>query len=91
MIPRVPHPWRPGPYPYDLLEAAGLTPLSTHVEILDGSMRLMAEGKMTAEMRLAWDEVRTFPRRLATDFFLYNAALCEAEAVAREALRRLEG
>ena len=84
MIPRIPHPWHPGPYPYDVFAGTGLSPRSSHAEVLDSAFRLQAEGKMTHDLRRAWDEIRAVPRRLATDFFLYNPALSDPAELLRE-------
>ncbi|HSS52637.1 MAG TPA: hypothetical protein VLX28_27150 [Thermoanaerobaculia bacterium] len=62
-----------GRFPYEVLAGAGVTPDSTIREILDASFDLMAQGRMTAETRQAWDELRLPSRRLVVDFFLYTA------------------
>jgi hypothetical protein len=89
MIPRIPHPWSPGKYPHEALDGTGITPQTPHAEVLDASLRLMKAGQMTPELRAAWDEVRYPARRLATDFFLYDPALCDPERLVEDALRRL--
>lgn len=73
-----------GVFPYDALEAAGITPMSTQTEVLDASYDLMAEGLMTTEVRRAWDELRLLPSRLLVDLFLYPLDL-QAELVATHA------
>ena len=57
----------------------GLPPQSSHEEVLDIALQLQAEGKMTPEIRLAWDEIRTIDKRLAIDFFLYNPTLVDPD------------
>lgn len=64
-----------GPFPYDALAPAGITPDSTTREILDASFDLMVQGRMTPEVRQAWDELRRVPQRLVIDFFLYPVDL----------------
>ena len=72
-----------GPFPYDVLAAAGLTPHSTMREVKDASFVLMARDAMTPEVRAAWDELRLTPRRLLADFFLYPTDLpAEADPAA---------
>jgi hypothetical protein len=68
-----------GPFPYDSLAPAGITPDSTTREILDASFDLMAQGRMTPEVRQAWDELRRIPQRLVVDFFLYPVDVPEKE------------
>jgi hypothetical protein len=86
-------PW-PGEFPYESLnrrlrEAGhpGLNTSSTAKEIKDALFDLMAVGIVSAEARLAWDELRLPERRLVLDFFMYafetgeesiwSDALCE--------------
>lgn len=64
-----------GRHPYDVLADAGITPDSTLREILDVSFDLMGQGRMTVEVRQAWDELRLVSRRLVVDFFLYPVDL----------------
>jgi hypothetical protein len=89
VIPRFPHPWAPGTYPYDSFVGTGITPESSHATVLDGAFHLQAAGTLSQEIRRSWDEIRTLSRRLATDFFLYNPEWCEATGPAQEALRLL--
>jgi hypothetical protein len=56
--------------PYELLAAGGMTPASSHSEVLDRAFDLQASGDFSPEMRQAWDVVRTPSQRLAADFFL---------------------
>jgi hypothetical protein len=76
----------PGCFPYDALAPAGITPGSTQREVLDASFELMAQGRMTAEARQAWDELRRVPRRLAVDFLLYPVDLRREIERARQVL-----
>lgn len=73
-----------GPFPYEALALAGITPDSTQRHILDASFDLMAEGLMTPERRQAWDELRLVSRRLVVDFFLYPVDLPAAADGDRE-------
>lgn len=91
MIPRLPGPWSPGPYPYDVFVGTPITPLASHAEVLDASLLLQAEGRMTQAVRLAYDRLRTLPERLATDFFLYNPDLADPEQLARKAVAEAKG
>lgn len=75
-----------GPFPYDVLGRAGITPAASLQEVLGASFTLMEQGGMTAEERQAWDELRLLPRRLLVDFFLYELELDKAAADARKAL-----
>lgn len=87
MIPRFPHPWLSGRYPYEVFEGTGITPQSRHGELLDRALELQAEGLMTPEVRKAYDCLRPPQERLAVDFFLFNPELCDPDALCREALR----
>lgn len=76
-----------GPFPYDALVGVGITPESTMPEILDASFDLMANGQMTPEVRLVWDDLRIADRRMIVDFFLYQIDLGQELSRTREALR----
>lgn len=65
----------PGRFTYGALEEAGIGPGSTMAEILDASYELMARGRMTPEVRRAWDELRRPAGRLVVDFLLYDLDL----------------
>ena len=58
------------PPPYEVIAGAGITPRSTHEEVLDRALEMQAQGRFTSEMRVAWDQVRIPQQRLAIDFFL---------------------
>ncbi len=79
MIPRIPHPWAPGPFPYDVFAGTPITPAATHDEVLDASLKLMADGTLNSDTRPAFDALRLIESRLATDFFLYNPDLAAPE------------
>jgi hypothetical protein len=64
-----------GPFPYDVLAIASITPESDMKAVREASYDLMSQGLMTAEARQAWDELRLVPRRLFVDFFLYPVDL----------------
>ncbi len=90
MIPRLSHIWCPGPYPYDLFVGTSLYPGAPHSAVWDVSEKLQIEGKLTPEVRLAWDELRCLPNRLAIDFFLYNPQLADDPLVlAQKAVQQL--
>jgi hypothetical protein len=91
MIPRIAHPWSPGTYPYEALAGAAITPASSHAAVLDGVIPLQAAGTFSQDMRRAWDELLSLPRRLAIDFFLFNPDWCEPENPTGAALRQLAG
>ncbi|MDJ1137447.1 hypothetical protein [Streptomyces iconiensis] len=61
-----------GPYPYDVLAPAGVTPETTHADMQDVSFELMTRRMMTPETQTAWNELRTVPRRLRADLVLYD-------------------
>jgi hypothetical protein len=71
-----------GPFPYDALAPAGITPAASMKQVVDASFDLMAQGAMSPEVREAWDQLRIPRRRLFVDFFLYDVDL--REEVARE-------
>lgn len=89
MTPRVQHPWPAGRYPYEVFEGTGVTPRTPLGALLDRALELEAEGKMTPELRVAYDAIRPAADRLATDFFLFNPDLCDPAALAQDALRIL--
>lgn len=64
-----------GLFPYDALNAVGITPASSMKEIMDASFELMVQGLMTPEIRQAWDQLRFPEKRLFVDFFLYQVDL----------------
>lgn len=61
-----------GIFPYDALACVGITPYSTMKEVIDASFELMAQNRMTPEVRAAWDHLRIKQKRLLVDFFLYQ-------------------
>lgn len=87
MVPRIPHPWCPDAYPYEVLEGTGITPQSSHAVVLDVSLELQAADKMSPAVRRAWDRVRTPAERLVTDFFLYHPELSLPDEFVRQAWR----
>ena len=78
-----------GPFPYDVLAAAGITPESSMKEVMEASFDLMSQGMMTPEVRRAWDELRLTPRRLFVDFFLYQVDLMAEIDQASEQLEQV--
>lgn len=60
-----------GGFPYDVLAAEGITPASTHQEIINLPFRLMREHRYTRSVQLAHDELRQLHRRLVLDFLMY--------------------
>jgi hypothetical protein len=91
VIPRVPHPWPVGKYPYDVFAGTGITPRTSRDELLELALELQASGAMSPEMRIAYDAIRPAAERLATDFFLYNPELCDPASLANEAMNLLNG
>jgi hypothetical protein len=89
MIPRVPHSWLSGGFPYEVLEATKICPQSTHKEVLDESFELQRSAAMSQEIRRAWDQVRTPAERLAIDFFLYNPYFSRMDDAVDRQLRTL--
>lgn len=74
----------PEPHPYDLLAEVGVTPTSSHREVLDVSFVLMERGALPPAVRAAWDELRNLERRLAIDFFLYDLQPADVDEVPDE-------
>jgi len=83
MIPRIPHPWHPGEYPYHVFEGTGVSPQTTHDGLLDASLQLQAEDRLD---RSAFDALRTQGARFVTDFFLYNPELADPLAAVEDLL-----
>ncbi|APY85771.1 hypothetical protein DCW30_26675 [Streptomyces alfalfae] len=69
---------REGPFPYDALAPAGVTPWTTHADMRDVSFELLARHLMTPVTQQAWDELRGVRRRLLVDLLLYDVDM-EAE------------
>lgn len=62
-----------GPFPYDVLAEAGITPDSTQREVADEApFTLMTSGLLTPRAQRALDELRDPQRRLVADFLLYD-------------------
>ncbi|MFD5749672.1 hypothetical protein [Streptomyces sp. NPDC127033] len=70
-----------GPFPYDELTVAGVTPDTTHAAMADVSFDLMTRRLMNARTQNAWHELRDLRRRLLADVLLYD--IDPAEEVAR--------
>jgi hypothetical protein len=65
-----------GPFPYDELAAAGITPDSTQREVADEApFTLMTLGLLTTRAQRAVEELRDPQRRLVADFLLYDIDL----------------
>ncbi|MBW5424465.1 hypothetical protein GKQ77_23365 [Streptomyces sp. BG9H] len=64
-----------GPFPYDALAPAGVTPWTTHAEMRDVSFELLARHLMTPVTQQAWDELRGVRRRMLVDLLLYDVDL----------------
>lgn len=64
--------WDGGPFPYDALAAADVTPWTTHAALQDVSFELLARHLMTPVTQRAWDELRSVRRRLLVDLLLYD-------------------
>jgi len=63
-----------GGFPYDTLAAEGITPDSTHQEVIDLPFRLMRHGRYSLPVQLAHDELRQLSRRLVLDLLMYPGA-----------------
>lgn len=87
MIPRLPGPWHPGAYPYEVFADTSLTPSASHAAILRGSGELQQLGRMNLSDRVAFDRLRIPAERLAVDFFLYNPDLADPQSLAESALQ----
>jgi hypothetical protein len=59
-----------GPFPYDVLAPAGVTPHMTHRRMQEVPFDLLAQG-MPPGTQKAWDELRSVRRRLLVDLVLY--------------------
>ncbi|MFC9428330.1 hypothetical protein [Streptomyces sp. NPDC056987] len=70
-----------GPFPYNELTVAGVTPDTTHAAMADVSFDLMTRRLMNARTQNAWHELRDLRRRLLADVLLYD--IDPAEEVAR--------
>ncbi|WP_223777495.1 hypothetical protein [Streptomyces sp. 135] len=77
-----------GPFPYDALAPAGVTPWTTHAEMRDVSFELLARHLMTPVTQQAWDELRGVRRRLLVDLLLYDVDVTEELPVAAAELDR---
>ncbi|MFI0409329.1 hypothetical protein [Actinomadura sp. 3N508] len=90
IIPRGSGAW-PGPFPYDVLACAGVTPDTSHAAMQDVPFDLLARRAMTPEAQQAWNELRTVRRRMLADLMLYDADpaadLAAARAEVEAALR----
>jgi hypothetical protein len=74
-----------GPFPYDELAPAGITPQSSHDQVVnDAPFTLMTSGLLTARSQRALDELRDLERRLVVDFLLYDVDLPAEIARARQ-------
>jgi hypothetical protein len=69
--------WRGGPFPYSALQAAGITPASTHREVMDSSFSLMETDSFDEDARNAWDSLRLLERRLWVDLLLLEGSPSE--------------
>ncbi|GDY31983.1 hypothetical protein [Gandjariella thermophila] len=76
-----------GPFPYDALAPAGITPRSTQAEVEDASFTLMTRRLMNPVTQKAWDELRDVRRRLLADFLLYDVDPADFDE-ARQHVRR---
>ncbi|MFE2942044.1 hypothetical protein ACFXKG_23790 [Streptomyces sp. NPDC059255] len=75
-----------GPFPYDELTVAGVTPDTTHAAMADVSFDLMTRRLMNARTQNAWHELRDLRRRLLADVLLYDIDPAEEVARARAEL-----
>lgn len=64
-----------GPYPYEVLAAAGVTPEFTQAEIGKLTFTLMRTRQMNTRTQQAWHELRKPDRRLLADLLLYPVDL----------------
>lgn len=72
-----------GPDPYEELASVGVTPATTHEELLDASFALLRARKMNPGIRRALDELRMIDRRLFVDLLRYNVDLAAEIAAAQ--------
>ncbi|HEX3790981.1 MAG TPA: hypothetical protein VHW44_24165 [Pseudonocardiaceae bacterium] len=77
-----------GPYPYDALAPAGVTPAYSHAQMAEVSFTLMTRRMMNPRTQKAWNELRDLQRRLLADFLLYDVDAAEEIADARAELAR---
>jgi hypothetical protein len=69
--------WPTGAFPYDALAAAKIMPESRMSQVRDAWCELAEQGLWTDEPRSAWEELRTVPKRLWVDLFLYPVTVNE--------------
>jgi hypothetical protein len=83
-------PWS-GPFPYEALAAAGVTPATTQDQMREVPFELMAARMMTPDAQRACKELSVLRTRLLADLLLYDVdlpkAVAEARAEVEEALR----
>ncbi|MER7411298.1 MULTISPECIES: hypothetical protein [Streptomyces] len=79
--------WR-GPYPYEVLAGAGVTPSTTQAELRDLTFELLERRMLTPRSQRAWSELRSLRGRLTADLLLYRVGLPEAVAGALEETER---
>lgn len=77
-----------GPYPYEVLEKAGIGPDSTRDEVANASFKLMTHRMMNPVTQKAWDELRELPKRLLADALLYDVDTAAEIERARAWVRR---
>ncbi|GAA2786135.1 hypothetical protein [Saccharopolyspora taberi] len=77
-----------GPFPYDVLAPAGITPESAHSEVEDASFTLMARGLMNQAAHKAWNQLRDPRTRLLADLLVYDVDPGAEIGRARERIRR---
>jgi hypothetical protein len=72
--------WEDGPFPYDAVAAAGVTPWTSQARVEE-----LAAGSQSPR---AWDELRTVRRRLLADLMLYPVDPATEIAGARAQVER---
>lgn len=73
-----------GPFPYEVLAPAGVTPEFTHAEMDAVSSTLMTRGLLRdPKTHKAWHELHNIQRRLLADFLLYDVDAAAEIAQAR--------
>jgi hypothetical protein len=63
--------WECGMFPYEALTCAEVTPETNMDALKDVPYQLIERGLWTAEAREAWEQLRTFEKRLWVDWLTY--------------------
>jgi hypothetical protein len=82
--------WTSGRCPYDVLSDGKITSQSSMKEVIDVPFQLIEQGSWNSEEKLAWEEIRTVPKRLLVDFLLLQMSTEEIMAALRNGWEKQE-